>query len=282
MKILGIESSGLAASVACVEGELLKAEFTINNRMTHSETLLPMLEQMMRLLGEELASIDAVAVSAGPGSFTGLRIGAATAKGLGLALNKPLIKVSSLAALAYNLNACGTETVVCPMMDARRGQVYCAAYQAGLEIFPEQACSIRSFLEALNSLPEKETLEFVFLGDGVPVHADTIALELSGNFSFASAENSRQRAASVAVLGGLYYGKWLRTHGITAEEVRTNGADAVGCFDQIVMNSDDFVPEYLRKPQAEQELHSGLLEDPGQHSLKKIAKGDRHAARGRA
>lgn len=274
MKILGIESSGLVASVAVTEGDILKAEFTINNRMTHSETLLPMLEQMMKLLGEDVKEADAIAVSAGPGSFTGLRIGAATAKGLGLAVNRPLIKVSSLAALGFQLNTCGPETVVCPIMDARRGQVYCAAYQSGLEVIKEQACDIHIFLAALNRMAEEADVEFVFLGDGVPVHMDVIAAELNADFSFASAENNRQRAASVAVLGGLLYAGWLRKNGITADEVRKAGADSVGCFDEIVMNSDTFVPEYLRKPQAEREMEAGLLEDPGLHSLKKLAKGE--------
>ena len=91
MKILAIEASALTASVAITEDDLLKGEFTVNNKLTHSETLLPMLESMAEISGISLGDVDAIAVSAGPGSFTGLRIGAATAKGLALAYNCPVI-----------------------------------------------------------------------------------------------------------------------------------------------------------------------------------------------
>ena len=130
MKILAIESSALVASAAIVEDELLKAEFTVNNKLTHSETLLPMIESMTKISGLSLSEIDAIAVSAGPGSFTGPRIGAATAKGLALALNIPVIRVSTLQSMAWSLSLL-SDDVVCPVMDARRGQVYCAAYRQG-------------------------------------------------------------------------------------------------------------------------------------------------------
>ena len=93
MKLLAIDSSGLVASVAVIEEETLVAEYTMNYKKTHSQTLLPMLEEIKKSIDLDLNSIDAIAVAAGPGSFTGLRIGSATAKGLGLALNKPLISV---------------------------------------------------------------------------------------------------------------------------------------------------------------------------------------------
>ena len=103
MRILGIESSSLVASVAIVEDDITMAEFTADFKKTHSQTLLPMIDDMVKLLGIELSTVDAIAVSGGPGSFTGLRIGSATAKGLGLALDKPLIHVPTLDATAYNL-----------------------------------------------------------------------------------------------------------------------------------------------------------------------------------
>ena len=97
MRILALDSSGLVASVAIVEGDEAGgntiAEYTINYKKTHSQTLLPMLDEVVKMTGVNLDSIDAVAAAGGPGSFTGLRIGAATAKGLGLALNKPLLHV---------------------------------------------------------------------------------------------------------------------------------------------------------------------------------------------
>ena len=103
MKLLGIDSSSLVASVAVVEDDVLTAEYTINFKKTHSQTLLPMMDEVAKMLELDLRTVDAIAVSGGPGSFTGLRIGAATAKGLGLALKKPLIHVPTLDAMAYNL-----------------------------------------------------------------------------------------------------------------------------------------------------------------------------------
>ena len=126
MRILAMDSSGLVASVAVVEDgpaeSVTVAEFTVNYKKTHSQTLLPMLDEVSGMIELDIDTIDAIAVAAGPGSFTGLRIGSATAKGMGLALKKPLIHVPTLHGLAYNL--CGTGKVVCPIMDARRGQVY--------------------------------------------------------------------------------------------------------------------------------------------------------------
>ena len=110
MRVLGIESSSLVASVAIVTDGILTAEYTVNLKKTHSQTLLPMIDEVIRMLEIELDTIDAIAVSGGPGSFTGLRIGSATAKGLGLAMKKPLIHVPTVDAMAYNLygtDACG-------------------------------------------------------------------------------------------------------------------------------------------------------------------------------
>ena len=132
MRILAIDSSGLVATVAVVEQDekavgKTVAEYTINYKKTHSQTLLPMLDEIVRMTELELGSVDAIAVAGGPGSFTGLRIGSATAKGLGLALEKPLIHVPTVDALAYNL--CYTDQIVYPIMDARRNQVYTGIYE---------------------------------------------------------------------------------------------------------------------------------------------------------
>ena len=131
MKILAIDSSGLVAGVAVAEDDTLLAEYTTNYKKTHSQTLLPMLDEVKRMIELDLSSLDAIAVAAGPGSFTGLRIGSATAKGLGLALDKPLIGVSTVDALAMNLY--GAEGYICPIMDARRSQVYTGIYTFALE-----------------------------------------------------------------------------------------------------------------------------------------------------
>ena len=109
MKILALDSSGLVASVAVMENDTLVAEYTMNYKKTHSQTLLPMLDEIKNNIQVDLSSIDAIAVAAGPGSFTGLRIGSATAKGLGLALDKPLIAVPTVDALAYNLYDTGED-----------------------------------------------------------------------------------------------------------------------------------------------------------------------------
>ena len=103
MKILALDSSGLVASVAVVENDNLIAEYTMNHKKTHSQTLVPMLDEIRNMIELDMESIDAIAVAAGPGSFTGLRIGSATAKGLGLALHKPIVAVPTVDALAYNL-----------------------------------------------------------------------------------------------------------------------------------------------------------------------------------
>ena len=127
MRILALDSSGLVATVAIVEDEQTLAEYTVNYKKTHSQTLLPMLDEIVKMTEYDLNTIDAIAVAGGPGSFTGLRIGSATAKGLGLALDKPLIHVPTVDGMAYNLFGC--KGLICPMMDARRNQVYTGIYR---------------------------------------------------------------------------------------------------------------------------------------------------------
>lgn len=128
MKILSVDSSATAASVAITEDETLLAEYTIDNGNTHSETILPMIEAALDMLGLKMADVDIFAVSNGPGSFTGVRIGTATIKGLAFASQKACVGVSTLEALAYNL--VGFEGVICPVMNARRSQVYTALFES--------------------------------------------------------------------------------------------------------------------------------------------------------
>ena len=226
MRILGIESSSLVASAAVVENEVTLAEYTVNYKKTHSQTLLPMIDEMMRLLDMEPSAVDAIAVSGGPGSFTGLRIGSATAKGLGLALKKPLIHVPSLDAMGYGLF--GASGLICPMMDARRQQVYTGIYrfEERFEIVMEQsALAVADLTERLNALGER----VIFLGDGVPVYEKQLAETLTVPYCFAPAHVNRQRAASVAALGAVYFAEGKTE---TAAEHK---------------------PDYLRKSQAERE-----------------------------
>jgi tRNA threonylcarbamoyladenosine biosynthesis protein TsaB len=231
MKILGIESSSLVASVAVTDNGVTIAEYTVNFKKTHSQTLLPMLDEVVQMIGLDLKEIDAIAVSGGPGSFTGLRIGSATAKGLGLALDKPLIHIPTIDAMAFNLY--GTSALICPMMDARRNQVYTGLYhfEKELETVLEPCCiEVGELIQKINELGER----VIFLGDGTPVCEKQLRGELTVPFDFAPAHVNRQRAASVAALGEIYFAQG-RTE--TAEE---------------------HMPDYLRKAQAERELEEAM------------------------
>lgn len=203
MKILGLDSSGLVASVALVEDDNLLAEYTVNYKKTHSQTLLPMLDEIVRMIELDLQTIDAVAVAGGPGSFTGLRIGSATAKGLGLALEKPLVSVPTVDGIAYNL--CGTSDLVCPLMDARRSQTYTGLYEFHgneMEALVKQcAVGIEEIIETVNSFER----DVVFLGDGVPVFSDYIKDKCKVPYRFAPAHVNKQRASALAVLAMKYY-----------------------------------------------------------------------------
>lgn len=126
MKILSLDSTAIVSTVAITEDEKLLASFSINNGNTHSETLLPMIESSLKVLRLTVDDVDLFACSAGPGSFTGVRIGAATIKGLAFNKNKPCAPVSSLDALAHNLLY--ANGIVCPVMNARRGQLYNALF----------------------------------------------------------------------------------------------------------------------------------------------------------
>ena len=213
MRVLAIDSSGMTATVAVVEDTQTIAEYTVNFKKTHSQTLLPMIDTMGKMIELDLKSIDAIAVAGGPGSFTGLRIGSATAKGLGLALEKPLIHVPTVDGLAYNLYGC--QDIICPIMDARRKQVYTGMYtfaRRELEGSKETEL-VLDVLEAQNASPIDELIERlnihgrpgVFLGDGVPVYQDVIREKMRVPFSFAPASANRQRAAVVGALGIQYY-----------------------------------------------------------------------------
>ncbi|MEG2060081.1 MAG: tRNA (adenosine(37)-N6)-threonylcarbamoyltransferase complex dimerization subunit type 1 TsaB [Lachnospiraceae bacterium] len=203
MKILGLDSSGLVASVAVAEDDNLLAEYTVNYKKTHSQTLLPMLDEIVQMIELDLSTIDAIAVAAGPGSFTGLRIGSATAKGLGLALSKPLIHVPTIEALAYNL--VGHYAQVCPLMDARRNQTYTGIYsfqKNELKIVqPQCVVEIEWIIDKIN----QQNKPVVFLGDGVKVFHDYIETHCQVEYSYAPAHLNKQRAGAVAALGEVYF-----------------------------------------------------------------------------
>ena len=225
MKILGIESASLVASVAVVTDGLVTAEYTVDFKKTHSQTLLPMIDEVTRMLELDLHEVDAIAVSGGPGSYTGLRIGSATAKGLGLALEKPLVHVPTMDAMAYNLY--GTSALICPIMDARRGQVYTGLYhyeENFAVVKPQCGMDIHELIQELNARGER----VIFLGDGVPVNEKIIREEMTALFSFAPAQANRQRGASVAALEACTLRReklslrWTM-HRIICEKHRQNG-----------------------------------------------------------
>lgn len=203
MKILAIDSSGLVASVALVQDENLIGEFTVNHKKTHSQTLLPMLAELAKMTELDLSTIDAVAAAGGPGSFTGLRIGSATAKGLALALEIPIIHIPTVDALAYNL--CGHHGVVCPLMDARRNQTYTGLYYFEgnhMQVLKEQcALEIGQITAEINHIGKP----VAFLGDGVPVFKKILKEQINVPYTFAPPHLNRQRAGAVAVLAEQYY-----------------------------------------------------------------------------
>lgn len=174
MKILALDSSAVVASVAVCEDKNILAEYTLNNGNTHSETLLPMVESVMRSLELSVNDIDLFAVSAGPGSFTGVRIGAATLKGLAFASDKPCSEVSTLEAIAHNLRF--HRGLICPVMNARRSQVYTALFHSDGEklerLMPDSALAISELDEILSKYGE----EVCLCGDGYEITRDNFKL----------------------------------------------------------------------------------------------------------
>lgn len=226
MNILAIDSSGLVATVALQCDDILVGEYTIHNKKTHSQTLLPMIHDMLNMAGVEIQDIDGIAVAAGPGSFTGLRIGASTAKGLAGALGIPIAAVPALEGLAYNL--AGADALVCPLMDARRNQVYYGIYDVSGEepvVLSEQAAApVEEAVENVNNLGKP----VIFIGDGVPV-IRAVLQDVSVPWKIGADSVRYQRASSVAALGRKYL---QQGKGMAAAE---------------------FVPVYLRLSQAERE-----------------------------
>lgn len=261
MKILALDSSGLVASVAIVEEEQTIAEYTVNYKKTHSQTLLPMLDQVAQMIELDMDSIDAIAVAGGPGSFTGLRIGSATAKGLGLALKKPLIHIPTAEGMAYGMY--GVSGLICPIMDARRSQVYTGLYEfteieepttnghavkemrsarqpGGTGIYnqfhvveDQMAIGVLDLIAKLNKLERPVT----FLGDGVPVYKSMLEEGLRVPYVWAPAHCNRQSAAAVGALGVAYY---------QAGKIET---------------AVEHEPDYLRVSQAERERAERLSKE---------------------
>ncbi len=224
MRILALDSTAVTASVAVTEDERLVAQLTLNNGNTHSQTLLPMVESLFKMLDITADDIDIFACSAGPGSFTGVRIGAATVKGLAFGRGKDCIGVSTLEALAYNMR--GYKGIVCPVMNARRSQVYTAIFRSDgkdiVRLEDDAAISARELEGMLLAYDEPIYL----CGDGIGVCIDAFE---SAKIMETPEESRYQSAYSVAQV---------------ALHLYRNG---VRCSD------GELVPTYLRPSQAERE-----------------------------
>ena len=218
MKLLAIDSSGLVAAAALLDGDILVGESLIHNKKTHSQTLLPMIHDMLRMAEVDIKEVETIAAAAGPGSFTGLRIGAATAKGLAQALDIPIAAVPTLEALAYNM--AGADALVCPAMDARRNQTYYGIYyvhgEVPVVVQEQTAAPVEDMVRQINQLGKP----IIFCGDGVPVFRSQL---------IQSVMVPSQRASSVAALGKIFLEKGM------------------------AVPAGEFAPIYLRMSQAERE-----------------------------
>lgn len=236
MRILSLDSTAQTASCAVCENGKLIAEYTLNCKNTHSETLLPMISVLLRHIGITAKDIDLFACSAGPGSFTGVRIGAATVKGLAFGTDKCCIGVSTLASLAYNLK--GFNGIICPVMNARRNQVYNALFDGnGNRITPDRAISIEDLEKEIK---EKYGNTTVYLcGDGTEVTLNGLSKNTENVIS-APERLLYQSAYSVAMCALEMFNNGVRTKDV------------------------ELTPVYLRLSQAERERlakESGSLEN---------------------
>ena len=178
MKILVIDTSGPVCGTAVMDEGRVYSEFTAQNRNTHSTSLMPMIEAALNAAGSSLRDLDAVAAVTGPGSFTGVRIGVATAKGLAHGAGLPCIPVDALEALA--VSAGDFDGIVCPIQDARAGQVYGAVFRDGERLTGDTPVKLGDYLDTVEALGER----FLFTGDGVPVHREAISARLGDRAVF--------------------------------------------------------------------------------------------------
>lgn len=231
MKILAVDTSATAASVAVAEENKLIGEFSINTALTHSQTLMPMVEELLKNTGLSVNDIDAVAVNAGPGSFTGVRIGVAAVKGIAFPKNLPCVSVSTLESMAYNM--LGNDCIVCSVMDARCSQVYNALFRVNgcsvTRMTDDRALSLTDLKNELQNINEK----VILVGDGSVLCSEFLGEELE-NIMIAPFNNRIQTASSVAY---------------AAFEKINNGE---------TLKADELMPVYLRLPQAQRELNKKL------------------------
>ena len=224
MLILALDSTAIAASVALVRDGALVAEYTVNTGLTHSETLLPMVEAVLKMTHTDINDIDAFACDVGPGSFTGVRIGAATVKGLAFGKNKPCVPVSTLDSLARNIS--DVNSIICPVMNARRQQVYNALFSRDsgklTRLSVDRAISIAELGDELTAY----NMPIYLVGDGASLTLDALK-NTSLDVRLPSERLIHQSAFNTA---------------IAAEEMLADGK---------YVTDTDLAPTYLRPSQAE-------------------------------
>ena len=226
MKILGIDTSTMAANVAVLEDDKLICEYTINTKKTHSQKLMPMIENMLKLSDLEVKDIDAIGICVGPGSFTGLRIGMATAKAMAHVNNIPIIGVNSLEILGANMNICDKK--ICAILDAQRNQVYMNTYKLEnnkiTQLDEISMTPIDELLEKLSSSDE----DYVMVGEAVYKYKEKI--ENIPNIIIGSPANNITKASSLCMV---------------AKDKFEQNKDIHNCY--------DINPMYIRKSQAEEQ-----------------------------
>lgn len=232
MKILALESSAVAASAAICEDGRIIGEAFIHIGLTHSQTLLMLVDQVLEATGLTHADIDIYAVSAGPGSFTGIRIGVATVKGFAFAANKPCYGISTLEAMAWSAADCNT--LICPIMDARCMQVYTALFQAQEDAIIRLSEDDAIKIAALAELIKQQNKKTVLIGDGAEKFVSTLQNE-GADVYLAPASIRQQHASGVA---------------IAAWQNMRKGTEPI--------QSEQLVPCYLRLSQAERERQNKL------------------------
>ena len=197
MNILAVDTSGPVAGIAILKDGCVAFEETVVNKLTHSANLMPMIDAALTRTGMTLRAMHRLAVVVGPGSFTGVRIGVSTVKGLSHGSGIPCVAIDALQAMAAGVPY--FDGIVCPIQDARAGQVYGAAFTAGevpTRLLADAPLKLEDYVEQVKSLGAR----LCFLGDGMPVHRARLAELLGDQAIFASPNVSYLRPASVALL----------------------------------------------------------------------------------
>lgn len=228
MLIFGIDTCCMAATAALVDERVMVAQTVVNHGKTHSQMMMPQVEEMFKISGIDPKMVDAFAAAVGPGSFTGVRIGVATAKAMAQGAQKPCIAVSTLEALAHSVQY--FDGIAAPILDARRGQVYNALFECGksgmTRLCADRALALGELLEEL----DKTGKDVIFMGDGSLVFEDEIKAALFGRAYFAPKTQRMNLGGAVAEIG--------------LEKFRKGETVTYG----------KLVPEYIRLSQAERDL----------------------------